>query len=70
MNLARGTSSAKASAGRPRKVRRVKLVELVPTAILAKSRRYVVQVGTHAVEVDDQFDEATLRRLLAVLKSC
>ena len=49
----------------------VRLVELVPHApAAANPSRYLVRVGAHGVEVDERFDAATLRRLLAVLSTC
>ena len=47
----------------------LRLVELVPNAV-ARSSRYVVHVGTSTIEVDDHFDELTLRRLLRVVAEC
>ena len=47
----------------------LKLVELVadqPTP----TGRYVIRVGPIAIEVDGAFDEASLRRLLALVSSC
>ena len=49
------------------KVRFVELVSATPVMVPA---RYVVHVGGLSVEVDDRFDEATLRRLLSVVASC
>ncbi len=49
--------------------RRPRFIELVPPAP-AEPVRYVVRVGELAVEVDDRFNEATLRRLLSVVASC
>ena len=50
----------------------VRLIELslplVPPDVAAA--RYVVRCGELAVEVDDRFDDATLRRLLSVVTSC
>ena len=69
INLARGTSSAKLSRSQTAPTRPLRLVELIPSTSAA-ARRYVVRVGGHAVEVDDQFAEATLRRLVTVLASC
>jgi hypothetical protein len=48
-----------------------KLIELVPAApsILA-SAPYVLRVGGVELEVGDNFDEQSLRRLIGVLKSC
>lgn len=45
------------------------MVELIPDSRLAASR-YVVRCGQLAVEVDERFDEATLRRLLKVVAAC
>jgi hypothetical protein len=70
VNLARGDSGSQLRAPKARKVRRVKLVELVPMVAPSRSARYIVQVGQLALEVDAQFDEMTLRRLVAVLRSC
>ena len=49
--------------------RRPRFIELVPPAPVERAR-YVVRVGGHAVEVDERFDDATLRRLLSVVASC
>jgi hypothetical protein len=68
-NLARGEPGLKKSAVGARKVRRAKLIELVPMTS-SRSSRYIVQVGPHAVEVDDHFTETTLRRLIVLLRSC
>jgi hypothetical protein len=46
----------------------LRLVELVPTPTAAS--RYVVRCGELSVEVDDQFDDQVLRRLLRVVASC
>lgn len=48
----------------------VRLVELVRAPAPATARRYVVRVGDRTIEVDDGFDESTLRRLLSVLSPC
>jgi hypothetical protein len=45
------------------------LVELVPSASPG-SRRYVVHVGAASVELDDDFDAQTLRKIVEVLRSC
>lgn len=70
VNLSRGDSNAARKAPKVRKARDVKLVELVPTSTGARSARYTVQVGQFALDVDAQFEEATLRRLIGVLRSC
>jgi len=70
LNLARG------AAGRRRKTtskasiaRRVELVELVAatSAPTRSSARYTVRVGELGIEVGDDFDAGTLRRLVAAL---
>jgi hypothetical protein len=69
MNLARGAATA-GKLKRPAKQKPVQLVELVPSRPAHADARYVVRVGSYGVEVSDQFDATTLRRLLAVLTSC
>jgi hypothetical protein len=59
-----------APAGKRARAKPVQLIELVPSGALRRTARYVVRVGQHDVEVDDQFEESTLRRLVAVLASC
>jgi hypothetical protein len=65
MNLAKRGASA---ASQPR------LVELVPRPTVAVPRgvasRLVVHVGELVVEVDGDFDEATLVRLVRTLRAC
>jgi hypothetical protein len=70
VNLARGLSGCRALVPTVRRSRRAKLVELVPTTALSHQARYVVRVGQLAIEVDDHFDDFTLRRLVGVLRSC
>ena len=45
-----------------------RLVELVRASRAAE--RYVVRVGNAAIEVGDDFDAGTLRRLVEVLRAC
>ena len=49
-----------------------KLVELVvaPRVVVGPRAPFVVRVGGVELEVGDHFDEASLRRLVGVLKSC
>ena len=47
-----------------------KLVEIVPTSMTVTACRYVVRVADGAVEVGDDFDAATLSRILEVLRAC
>lgn len=49
---------------------RAALVELIPAALPAALARYVVVVGDVRVEVSDDFDAATLRRLVGALRAC
>lgn len=52
-----------------RGVQRSGLVELVPNTTPI-SRRVVVRVGDAEVELDGDFDEATLVRVVRALRSC
>lgn len=70
INLERGAKSSKLARSQRRLTRPLQLVELIPSTPAQSASRYVVRVGAHAVEVDDRFAEATLRRLVAVLGSC
>jgi hypothetical protein len=48
-----------------------KLVELVPAVVASPMRaRYVLRVNGVELEVGDDFNEASLRRLVCLLKSC
>jgi hypothetical protein len=47
----------------------LQLVELVPTA-LPTNPGVVVRCGRFAVEVDDDFDDGVLRRVLAAVAAC
>ena len=60
------TRSAGAMVLRPRRA----LVELVPAAPTTTAPRYAVHVGGLQVEVGDDFDPVTLRRLVEVLRAC
>lgn len=48
---------------------RATLVELVPE-MTRRPARYVVRVGDVAVEISDDFDSDTLRRIVEVLGAC
>ncbi len=53
----------------------VRLIELVPqstgsASVSGGSRRYVIDVASARVEFGDDFAEATLHRVLEVLRSC
>jgi hypothetical protein len=48
-----------------------RLVELVPaTPPVSSSARYVLRVGAVELEVGDNFNEQSVRRLVGLLKSC
>jgi len=47
-----------------------RLVELVPAAARVARAAYVLRVGGVELEVGDNFDEQTLRRLVGLLKLC
>lgn len=73
MNLERGTptraGSRKGSTRiAPTRSARMQLVELVPAP--GASSRYVLRIGPLSVEFGDDFDAATLRRVVEVLRSC
>jgi hypothetical protein len=61
-------SEGRRRTGPEREARKAGLVELV--AVNDTPSRYVVRVGDFAIELDDAFREATLRRLLEVVLSC
>ena len=62
-NLSRRTAVT-VSGNRPR------LVELVGEGSAPLARRYVIRVGEASVEVGDDFEAATLRRILEVVRAC
>jgi hypothetical protein len=65
----RGTTQPERTNGRPRtRAASRQLVEIVPPSRTAA--RYSVHIGTAAVEFGDDFTESTLRRVVAVLRSC
>lgn len=47
----------------------VRLVELVAQTERPRTR-YTLRLGVVTLELDDQFDDATLRRLIEVVSSC
>ena len=78
LNLARRGTNASRRRGRPRASQAMAtrgLVELVPTAIAGAapsldSGRYVLEVNGARVAFGNDFSECTLRRIIAVLRSC
>jgi transposase-like protein len=63
-NLSQRASSAPAR-------KETRLIELVHASSTTRSpQRYRVHVGEGSVEVGDDFDDQTLRRLLEVLRAC
>jgi hypothetical protein len=73
MNLARAQGSdggkRRRAANRTPSAPSMRLVELVPAAT-QRSSRYVLHIGAVAVELSDDFDAQTLRRIVEVLRSC
>lgn len=65
--LRRRASSQKKAA--TRQATRAKLVELVPR-IGRNGARYVVELGTARIEMDDGFSAETLQRLVRALRAC
>lgn len=47
-----------------------KLVELVPAGVLISPAKYVLHVDGVDLELGDNFNEHTLRRLVGLLRSC
>jgi len=47
-----------------------KLVELVPAGVPVSPARYVLHVKGVGLELGDDFNEQTLRRLVGLLRSC
>lgn len=71
VNLARGGAGIRRKKASPAKRgRQMRLVELVPMTVPSLSGRYLVRLAQLELEVDAQFDETTLRRLIGVLRSC
>jgi len=64
LNLSRGSCAALT------RTAPAKLVELVPVSRTGSARRYLIRIGVASVEVGDDFDAATLRRLVGVLRAC
>ncbi len=46
------------------------LVELVPTSRPVPAAHYLIYLGEVRVELGDDFDPRTLRRILEVLRAC
>ena len=65
INLARGAATKA-----PAKRVRAQLVELVPVSSPSVARRYVIRVDDASIEVGDEFDTGTLRRILEALRPC
>lgn len=54
----------------PSSLAKPKLIELVPTPVSHAGARYVVRVGDVALEVDDDFRDETLARIVRALRAC
>ena len=48
----------------------LRLVEVIQAIPLSPTSNYSVQIGDFRLQLDDSFQEHTLRRILAVLRSC
>lgn len=65
VNLSIGGATRRAASAKPR------LVELVPTTAPSRvEARYVVRVGEIALELEDDFREETLVRIVRALRAC
>jgi hypothetical protein len=49
---------------------RTRLVELVPVSAPSVAHRYVVRIGDASVELGDDFDASSLRRIVEALRAC
>jgi hypothetical protein len=47
-----------------------RIVELVPAPVSRPAARYVLRVGVFAIELDGDFDEAVVVRLVRALGAC
>ena len=47
-----------------------RLVEIIPSAAVKETARYVLRIHEVELEVGVDFEEASLRRLVGLLKSC
>ena len=75
VNLARAAAS-----DRPRRARRIPsrpptpvangMVELVAATNPPRAAQYSIRMGVASIEFGDDFHEATLRRVVAMLRSC
>ena len=65
INLARGAATKA-----PAKRARARLVELVPVSSPSAARRYVIRVDDTSIEIGDDFDAGTLRRIVEALRAC
>lgn len=72
MNLARRKTTGRRKKTVTAVAKRVELVELIaaPSMPVRATPGYTVRVGKLGIEVGDDFDAGTLRRLVAVLAAC
>ena len=50
--------------------KRARLVELVPASTPGVAARYVIRVHDTSIEVGDDFDAGTLKRIVEALRAC
>jgi hypothetical protein len=50
--------------------KRARLVELVPASTPGVAARYVIRVHDNSIEVGDDFDAGTLKRIVEALRAC
>lgn len=70
LNAWRINLSRRSTPAPPRSAKSMHLVELVPVSAPKRAPRYVVHLDQISVELGEDFEEATLHRLIAVLRSC
>jgi len=66
----RGRKSSSRSKSKPARPRVVELVPVATPRPSVAAPRYAVRCGELSIELDDHFEEETLRRLLRVVASC
>jgi hypothetical protein len=71
INLSRSApTNATVRRARTRRRARAHLVELVPVSAPSVAHRYVVRIGDASVELGDDFDASSLRRIVEALHAC
>ena len=59
-----------AKRGVRRRAKTARLIELVPSVARVSPSRYVVHVGNVRLELGDDFNDQSVRRLVGLLRTC